>query len=87
MGYLLPTEYVQYGLTDETTDDWVTMASALIEAYCRRPSLLVTEYVERMRLTAGAQLVAAELSSADCGGGGGECAGKRAGAVWQATAG
>ncbi len=22
MGYLLPTEYVQYGLTAETTDDW-----------------------------------------------------------------
>jgi hypothetical protein len=57
MGYLLPTEYVQYGLTAETTDDWVTMASALMEAYCRRPSLLVTQYVERMRLTAGAQMV------------------------------
>jgi hypothetical protein len=57
MGYLLPTEYVQYGLTAETTDDWVTMASALIEAYCRRPSLLVTQYVERMRLTTGAQTV------------------------------
>jgi hypothetical protein len=57
MGYLLPTEYVQYGLTAETTDDWVTMASALIEAYCRRPSLLVTQYVERMRLTSGAQTV------------------------------
>jgi hypothetical protein len=57
MGYLLPAEYVQYGLTAETTDDWVTMASVLIEAYCRRPSLLVTEYVERMRLTAGSQTV------------------------------
>jgi hypothetical protein len=57
MGYLLPTEYAQYGLTAETTDDWVTMASALVEAYCRRPSLLVTQYVERMRLTAGAQTV------------------------------
>jgi hypothetical protein len=57
MGYLLPTEYVQYGLTAETTDDWVTMASALMEAYCRRPSLLVTQYVERIRLTAGAQTV------------------------------
>ena len=57
MGYLLPTEYVQYGLTAETTDDWVTMASALMEAHCRRPSLLVTQYVERMRLTAGAQAV------------------------------
>ena len=57
MGYLLPTEYVQYGLTAETTDDWVTMASALMESYCRRPSLLVTQYVERMRLTAGAHAV------------------------------
>jgi hypothetical protein len=57
MGYLLPAEYVQYGLTAETTDDWVTMASALMEAYCRRPSLLVTQYVERMRLTAGSQAV------------------------------
>jgi len=57
MGYLLPAEYVEYGLSVETTDDWVTMASALMEAYCRRPSLLVTQYVERMRLTAGAQTV------------------------------
>ena len=57
MGYLLPTEYVQYGLTVETTDDWVTMASSLMEAYCRRTSLLVTQYVERMRITTGAQTV------------------------------
>jgi hypothetical protein len=57
MGYLLPAEYVQYGLTAETTDDWVTMASALMEAHCRRPSLMVTQFVERMRLTAGAQTV------------------------------
>jgi hypothetical protein len=46
-----------WGLTAETTDDWVTMASALMESYCRRPSLLVTQYVERMRLTDGAQTV------------------------------
>ena len=57
MGYLLPAEYVQYGLTAETTDDWVTTASALMEAHCRRPSLMVTQYVERIRLTAGAQTV------------------------------
>src|SRR5260370_11159446 len=57
MGYLLPTEYVQYGLTAETTDDWVAMASALMEAHCRRRSLLVTQYVEGLRLTAGAQAV------------------------------
>jgi hypothetical protein len=29
----------------------------MIDAYCRRPSLLVTQYMERMRLTAGAQTV------------------------------
>lgn len=57
MGYLLPSEYVAYGLEAETADSWVTMASSLIEAYCRRPSLLVTQYVERMRLTAGSQTV------------------------------
>ena len=57
MGYLNPTEYGAYGLETETPAEWVTMASALIEGYCRRPSLLVTQYVERMRLTAGAQAV------------------------------
>jgi hypothetical protein len=57
MGYLDPTEYVAYGLAAETTDDWVLMASTLIEAHCRRQSLLVTQYVERMRLTAGSQAV------------------------------
>jgi len=57
MGYLNPTEYITYGLTADTSDDWVEMASVLIEAHCRRPSLLVTQYVERMRLTAGSQAV------------------------------
>ena len=57
MGYLDPTDYVEYGLSTDTTDDWATMASALIEAHCRRPSLLVTQYVERMRLTADSKAV------------------------------
>src|SRR5271165_2683013 len=57
MGYLSPAEYVAYGLAAETTDDWVEMASALMEAHCRRQSLLVTQYVERMRLTADSQAV------------------------------
>jgi len=57
MGYLLPAEYAEYGLPEGTTDDWVTMASALMERYCRRVSLMATEYVERMRLTAGSQAV------------------------------
>jgi hypothetical protein len=57
MGYLVPTDYVEYGLPTDLTDDWVTMASALMESYCRRVSLLATQYVERMRLTAGSQSV------------------------------
>ena len=57
MGYLDPTEYIAYGLAAETPDDWIALASTLIEAHCRRPSLLVAQYVERMRLTAGSQAV------------------------------
>lgn len=57
MGYLLPAEYVQYGLTPETSDSLVNMASSLIDAHCRRPGLLPTQYVERMRLTQGSQSV------------------------------
>ena len=56
MGYLDATEYVAYGLTAETTDDWVTTASALMESYCRRPSLLVTTYTERVRLGRGGRV-------------------------------
>lgn len=57
MGYLLPTEYVEYGLSADTSDDLVTTASALMEAFCRRTSLLVTQYVDQLRLTAGSQTV------------------------------
>ena len=57
MAYLLPTEYVQYGLSPETADDWVTMASALMDSHCRRPGLAVTQYTERLRLTANSQTV------------------------------
>jgi hypothetical protein len=55
MGYLLPAEYEAYGLSAETTDALVTMASALMEGYCRRGTLMAASYVERIRLTAGAQ--------------------------------
>jgi hypothetical protein len=55
MGYLLPAEYEQFGLPADTSDDWISTASALMESYCRRPSLLATQYVERVRLTANSQ--------------------------------
>jgi len=57
MGYLQPTDYVNYGLAPDTTDDWVTMASSVIEAYCRRTSLNPTQYEERLRVVAGSQTV------------------------------
>ena len=57
MGYLLPAEYAAFGLTAETADAWVTAASAMMEAYCRRPSLLAQSYTERMRVPLRAQTV------------------------------
>ncbi len=55
MGYLLPADYAAFGLGADTPDELVRMASALMEAHCRRPSLMATQYTERIRLTAGAQ--------------------------------
>jgi len=57
MPYLDPTEYIAHGLSADTADDQVAMASSLIEAHCRRPTLLVSQYVERIRLTAETQSV------------------------------
>ena len=56
MGYLQAGEYASYGLSAETADEWIAMASALIEGHCKRPSLMTTEYVERTRLIAGAHV-------------------------------
>lgn len=55
MGYLQPTDYASFGLAADTTDDWITVASALIDSHCRRASLNPTQYSERLRLTAGSQ--------------------------------
>src|SRR5215813_9012943 len=57
MGYLQPTDYESFGLASDTTDDWITVASALIDSHCRRISLNPTRYIERLRLTAGSQTV------------------------------
>lgn len=57
MGYLQPAQYTSYGLGADVTDDWVTLASSLIDGYCRRPSLNPTQYTERMRIVEGAQTV------------------------------
>ncbi|MEO8726275.1 MAG: hypothetical protein ABI383_09130 [Acidobacteriaceae bacterium] len=53
MVYLSPQEYELYGLPDTTATAQLAAASALIESHCRRPSLGVQQYDERLRLTAG----------------------------------
>ena len=55
MGYLQPTQYTSYGLSPDVTDDWITVASAMINAHCRRVSLNPTQYTERLRLVEGSQ--------------------------------
>ncbi len=57
MGYLQPADYENFGLASDTTDAWITVASALIDSHCRRISLNPTQYVERLRLTSGSQAV------------------------------
>ncbi len=57
MNYLLPADYAAYGLAAETADAWVTAASAMMDAYCRRPTLAAASYVERMRVGARSQSV------------------------------
>jgi hypothetical protein len=57
MAYLQPADYPNYGLPAGTTADWITVATALINSYCRRPDLNVIQYTERLRLTSGSQTV------------------------------
>jgi hypothetical protein len=57
MPYLLPADYAAYGLPADTDDAWITTASAMMEAYCRRPTLLSASYTERMRVPLRAQTV------------------------------
>jgi hypothetical protein len=57
MNYLTPSEYEDYGLEATTPAAWVTAASAVIDAHCRRATLAVAQYEERMRITAGRNTV------------------------------
>lgn len=57
MGYLQPAQYASYGLSPDVTDDWITVASAMMDAHCRRTSLNPTQYTERLRLVEGSQTV------------------------------
>jgi hypothetical protein len=53
MNYLQPSEYELYGLDATTNVAWVTAASAMIDAHCRRITLAVNQYTERLRTENG----------------------------------
>jgi hypothetical protein len=57
MPYLQPADYPDYGLPASTSSDWIAAATALINSYCRRPDLNITQYSERLRITREAQTV------------------------------
>jgi len=50
MIYLDPSEYATYGLEKTVPAAWIAAASSLIESHCRRTTLGVAQYVERIRL-------------------------------------
>jgi hypothetical protein len=53
MNYLQPSEYELYGLETTTALAWVTAASAIIDAHCRRVTLGINQYTERLRTENG----------------------------------
>lgn len=50
MNYLATTDYSTYGLDPATDPSWVTAASGIIDAHCRRATLGVCQYEERLKL-------------------------------------
>jgi hypothetical protein len=50
MNYLATTDYLTYGLDPSTDQSWVTAASAIIDAHCRRVTLGVNQYEERLKM-------------------------------------
>jgi len=53
MNYLQPSEYELYGLEATTALAWVTAASAMVDAHCRRVTLAINQYTERIRTVSG----------------------------------
>jgi hypothetical protein len=53
MNYLSASEYEAYGLEGTTPAAWVTAASTIIDGYCRRATLAVAQYRERLKLAPG----------------------------------
>ena len=53
MNYLSDSEYESYGLEPATPQSFVAAASSLINMYCRRPTLAIVEFIERIRVVPG----------------------------------
>lgn len=53
MNYLSDSEYETYGLESATPQSFVAAASSLINMYCRRPTLAIMEFIERIRVVPG----------------------------------
>ncbi len=53
MNYLSPSEYELYGIEATTPLAWVTAASSVMDSHCRRATLGVAQYEERLRLASG----------------------------------
>jgi hypothetical protein len=53
MNYLQTSEYELYGLDVATPAVWVGAASSLIDSYCRRTTLGVNQFTERIRVMPG----------------------------------
>src|ERR1035438_7003599 len=80
MNYLQPSEYELYGLETTTALSWVTAASAIVDAHCRRVTLAVNQYTERLRTNSGETPAgAADVSAAESSGAGNltDCVGAR----------
>jgi hypothetical protein len=52
MNYLSPTEYQLYGIDTTTDPALVGASSSLIDAHCRRATLAIAQYEERIRMMA-----------------------------------
>ena len=53
MNYLAPSEYEDFALEATTPQAWISAAGGIIDGYCRRPTLAIAQYQERLRLAGG----------------------------------
>ena len=57
MNYLQPSEYEVFWLETTTASAWVIAASAIVDAHCRRATLGVAQYTERLLVMTGRNTV------------------------------